>query len=271
MPPRTPIIPLSDYDESINMLIYGHSGVGKTVFAGSGSDTLMIGVESGLIAAKRQGSRAKAWPVKSWEDIERAYEYLRDNPNHGFRWVALDSVTDLQEKLLRWILDKVVSESRQTRDMDIPAIQDHQKWQNMLKRFVNYFNDLPVNVLWTALEMKRENEEAEDIVLPLLLGKDYEISQIVCGKMHVVGHMSDRVIKKGEAETIQRRIQFNHVPPYFAKDRYACLPRYMLDPTLPKVEELILRSGGVQKPEPTRPRRSVAATRTARRRATRNA
>jgi hypothetical protein len=268
VPPRTPIIPISEYDECINMLIYGHSGVGKTVFGGSGGpDTLMIGVESGLIAAKRQGSKAKAWPVKSWDDVDRAYEYLRDNPGHGFRWVTLDSVTDMQEKLLRWILDKVVSESRQTRDMDIPAIQDHQKWQNMLKRFVNYFNDLPVNVLWTALEMKRENEEAEDIVLPLLLGKDYEISQIICGKMHIVGHMSDRVIKKGEAETIQRRIQFNHVPPYFAKDRYSCLPRYMLNPTLPKVEELITNSGGLKK---TPPRRTATA-RTARRRATRNA
>jgi AAA domain len=268
VPSRPPIIPVSDYDESINMLVYGHSGVGKTVFAGSGSDTLLIGVESGLISAKRQGSTAKAWPVKSWDDVERAYEYLRDTPNHGFRWVGIDSITDMQEKLLRWILDKAVAESRQTRDMDIPAIQDHQKWQNMLKRFVNYFNDLPVNVLWTALEMKRESEEGEDIVLPLLLGKDYEISQIICGKMHVIGHMSDRVIKKGETEDIQRRIQFSHVPPYFAKDRYNCLPRYMLNPTLPKVESLIVNSGGLKKKSaPVRTRRTVST----RRRATRNA
>lgn len=264
------IIDLRDYDESINMLIYGDSGVGKTVFAGTAEDGLFVGLESGLIAAKRQGSKCKAWLVNEWQDLEACYKFLRDNPDHGFRWVQIDSITDMQEKLLRHILDKAILENK-NRDPDIPAIQDHQKWQNMLKRFVNSFNDLPVNVCYTALEMRRENEEAEPINLPLLLGKDYEISQIICGKMHVVGHMSKKVIGDGEkdARKTMRRIQFEHLPPYFAKDRYDCLPRFMPSPSIPKIEKLINDSGGVKTASatPARRRTTTRAASTTRRRA----
>jgi hypothetical protein len=267
MPARTSkVISLHDYDESINMLIYGDSGVGKTVFTGTGgADMLILGLESGLIAAKRQGSRAKAWPVKTWQDVEDCYLFLRDT-NHGFKWLGIDSLTDMQEKLLRHILNRAIEEKKD-RDPDIPAIQDHQKWQNMLKRFVNDFNDLPINVCYTALAMRRENEEAEDIMLPLILGKDYEISQAICGKMHVVGHMAKQVIGTGDDRKAQRRILFEHIPPYFAKDRYDCLPRYMSTPSIPKIEELIDKSGGVKKPQNSPVRtRTRATSATARRR-----
>lgn len=263
MPARTSkVISLADYDESINMLIYGNSGVGKTVFGGSAENGLMLGLESGLISAKRQGSKAKAWPVRSWQDVEDCFLFLRDT-NHGFKWLIVDSLTDMQEKLLRHILDKAL-EDKKDRDPDIPAIQDHQKWQNMLKRFVNSFNDLPINVCYTALEMRRENEEAEDVILPLILGKDYEISQAICGKMHIVGRMAAKVIGTGDDRKKQRRVQFEELPPYFAKDRYDCLPRYMPNATIPKIQELIDASGGVKasvsttaRPRSARRRRTV--------------
>jgi phage nucleotide-binding protein len=241
---RSDIIDMDDYDESINMLVYGDSGIGKTVLAGTAPKALFIAIESGVIAAKRQGSKAKVWPVKTWEDVQRAYIWLRDNPNHGFEWVVIDSLTDMQEKALRWILDRAKADNS-NRDEDIPAIQDHQKWQNMFKRFVDQFNDLPVNVLYTALEMKKEDEEANDVVLPLILGKDYGISQAICGKMHVVGRMSKKVLGKGDERKTVRRILFEALPPYFAKDRYDCLGRFFPNPTVPKIQAAIEGSGGV--------------------------
>lgn len=267
---KSKIIKVVDYDESINMLVYGHSGVGKTVLCGTGEKSLILGLESGAIAAARQGSTADLWPVKSWEDVEQCFLYLRDGAYADYKWCHIDSITDMQEKLLRKILDDEI-EKKADRDPDIPAIQDHQKWQNMLKRFVNQFNDLPLNVCYTALEMRREDEEGEDIVLPLILGKDYQISQAICGKMHVVGRMSKKVVGTGDERKTQRRIQFEHIPPYFAKDRFDCLPRFMGTPTIPKIEDLIDASGGV-KHRAAAPARRRANTRTAtarRRRTTR--
>lgn len=258
------IIRVVDFDESINMLVYGDSGVGKTVFCGTGEKSLILGLESGVISAGRQGSTADVWPIETWMDVEECFKFLRDS-RHGYGWLHIDSITDMQEKLLRYILDKNIAENK-NRDPDIPAIQDHQKWQNMLKRFVNAFNDLPINVCYTALEMRRENEEAEPLNLPLLLGKDYEIAQTICGKMHVVGRMSKKVSGSGDDRKTLRRIQFEHIPPYFAKDRFDCLPRYLANPTIPKIEKLINDSGGIKKTPATPARRRTTGTPARRRR-----
>lgn len=235
------IIELDDFTESINMLVYGDSGVGKTVFAGTAPRALILRAEDGAISAKRFGSKAKVWPIKTWEDFETAYTWLEDNPKE-FEWVVIDSITKLQELCIRGILNKAVADNPR-RDPDIPALQDHYKWQLLMKRYVVMFNDLPINVLWTALAMHKEDPEGEDLVLPLITGKGYDISAAICAEMGVVAFMdvADVKVKRtsGTVESVRRRrLLVQSTPPYFAKDRYTVLgddKGYMMDPTMPKV------------------------------------
>ena len=256
------ITALEDFDESVNILVYGDSGVGKTVMAGPAPNGLFLATERGVIAAKRQGSTAKVWQCHSWDDVDKAYKWLRDNPDHGFSWVMIDSLTEFQQLMLRWILDRAVTENP-NRDPDIPAIQDHQKWQNMYKRYVRQFNDLPVNVLYTATAFRRNDEEGEDIVLPDILGKDYGISQWTCAAMHVVGYLSIR--KSAKTQQKQRRLLTETQPPYFAKDRYNVLVPYLSNPNMVEVTERIGQptSKRVTKALPARatvrPRKAVPA------------
>jgi hypothetical protein len=266
------IISLADFDESCNMLIYGDSGIGKTVFAGQCG--LILGVEKGTISAKRQGSKADLWPISSWTDVQKAYIWLKKNPT-AYSWVAMDSVTEMQQKALRWILDKEFKDAGEgsSRDIDIPQIQDHQKWQNMFKRFIKSFCDLPTNVLFTALPLRVEDEEGEELVLPDLQGKGYQISQWVCAQMSIVAHMK-KVRKKAGQDAqgeqkyeIVRRFRFQYSPPYFAKDRYDALGVYLDDPTLAEIDARIkeepeepkpsrkrstAKSGGSKRPSPAR-------------------
>lgn len=218
------IIALEDFDESVNMMVYGDSGVGKTVFAGSAPRTLFLATEKGTISAKRQGSTADVWQIEHWSEVQEAYKFLKGS-DHGYDWVSMDSAEAMQHMALRWILDAAVEENS-NRDPDIPQIQDHQKWQNMFKRFIKVFCDLPVNVLFTATTMRSEDEEGESIILPNLQGKGYGISQWVCAQMHVVAYM--RVMRKGKGDDKEtwRRLQTQTVPPYFGKDRYNCLGEY---------------------------------------------
>lgn len=255
------IISLAEFDESCNMLIYGDSGIGKTVFAGQCG--LILGVEKGTISAKRQGSTADLWPIQSWSDIQRAYKWLKANPT-AYPWVAMDSVTEMQQKALRWILDKEFRDAGEgsNRDIDIPQIQDHQKWQNMFKRFIKSFCDLPVNVLFTALPLRVEDEEGDELVLPDLSGKGYQISQWVCAQMSIVAHMK-KVRKKAGTDNsgeqkyeIVRRFRFQYSPPYFAKDRYDALGNYLDDPTL---DEIVARI--TDEPKTAKPARKPRATR----------
>lgn len=244
------IIDLEDYTESINVLIYGDSGVGKTVLAGTAPKCLILAVEPGTISAKRQGSKAKMWPIKHWSDFEQAYNFLRDNPD-AFDWVVIDTATAVQTKALRAILENAVKQNP-SRDPDIPAIQDHQKWQNIMKRFVVDFNELPINVIWTAQAMRKEDQEGDDLVLPLLLGKDYEISSWFCAQMHVVGYYGLKTLtkkKKGKdneevKEKVEvRRLLVQPAPPYFAKDRYDALGKWVDNPDMPTIIDMIESSG----------------------------
>lgn len=237
------IISLEDSDESINMMVYGPSGVGKTVFGGSAENVLFIAVESGTVSAKRRGSGADLWPIRHWDDIEEAYEWLYDNPDHGYEWIVIDSVTEMQQKLLRAILEEAVKENG-NRDLDIPAIQDHQKWQNMFKRFVLAFCDLEVNVLFTALVRNEEDEEGEQFVTPDIQGKGYQMSQAVCGMMSCYGYMQVKkkkvTNKDGEARVKKvRRITWQDTGVIRGKDRYDVLAPYTEDQTLEQITELI--------------------------------
>jgi len=245
------IIDLSDYDESINLLLYADSGVGKTVFSGGAG--LILGVEKGTVSAKRQGSNAKLWKINSWNDLQKAYSWLRKNPK-VFSWVAIDSATEMQQLALKWILEKEYREAggaQSKRDIDIPQIQDHQKWQNMFKRFIKGFCDLPINVVFTALPLHVEDEEGMALVLPDFSGKGYQIAQWVCAQMSVVGYMKKIRRKtgedgKGEATYKEvRRVYFQYKAPHFAKDRYNVLGPYWDDPTLAAIDA---RIKGTDKP-----------------------
>ena len=145
---------------------------------------------------------------------------------------------------LRAILDDAVEEN-QSRDLDIPAIQDHQKWQNMFKRFVLAFCDLPVNVLFTALSQKVDDEEGEPFLTPDIAGKGYQISQYVCGQMSCYGYMKivKQKIKNAEGEVTGtkrvRQIIWQDTGVVRGKDRYNVLAPYTLDKSLQQITQLI--------------------------------
>jgi len=241
---------LREFDESINLMIYGPSGVGKTVFGGSADKVLFVAVEKGTVSAKRQNSNAKVWPVHKWNDLEAAYNWLTENPDE-FDWVVLDSITEMQQLAIRDILRKAHEENA-SRDLDIPAIQDHQKWQNIYKRFVASFIDLPVNVLFTALVRTATDEDKEEFLTPDIQGKNYQLSQYTCGQMSAYGYMSSIKVALKDAEGkvvldsrgkkiphIVRRITWRDTGVIRGKDRYNVLEPYTEDLTLAEVHQLI--------------------------------
>ena len=231
----TAIRDLEAFNESINLLIYGDSGVGKTVLGGTAPKALFLSTETGTISAKRQNSKAKVWRIKTWEDLEAAYKYLAED-DHDFEWIVLDSVTKMQQQLIRDTLDKRV-EKRGDSDPDIPEIADHQKFQNKFKRFMTAFIELPVNTLFTATAMRKEDEEGDDIVLPSIEGKGYAIANYACAEMDVVAYYG--IAKDKATKQTVRRLLCQPTPPYFAKDRYDCLGKFIDNPTMPMIIEMI--------------------------------
>lgn len=211
------IIDLSEYTESQNWCIYGDSGIGKTVLLGQLPNSLILAIEPGTVSAARRGGQSKVWPIRRWNDLVKAYEWLEENPKR-FTWVGIDSAPDLQRKAMRDIL-KIEYEKKPSRDPDIPEIKDYLKLQQIFKRFVEDFNDLPINICWTSTAMFKEDQEGDEIVLPAITGKDYEVAQWFCAQQNVVAYYGMEPVAK-KSDEMKRYLLLQKSPPYFAKNRY---------------------------------------------------
>jgi hypothetical protein len=214
---------LGNFDESVNWLIYGPPGQGKTVLAGGTPNATFLSTEKGVVAAKRAGSKARLMRAPDWEHtlagLKKADETLGPKD-----WLIVDSLTKMQQLYLRWIL-KTIHEENEARDLDIPAIQDHQKWQNGFKRFTDHMVDAPYNTIFICSAMIREDEEGDTLVLPDLQGKDYAISNYVSSQMDIITYYAVAPRKRDDDPMI-RRLLFQPYPPYLAKDRYNAFGRF---------------------------------------------
>lgn len=249
------IIGLQDEDEYVNLLVYGDSGVGKTVFGGSDDGVLFIAPEdNGTLSAKRFGSTAKKWKIESWDDIGAAYSWLADQDPIPFNWVVLDSLTEMQAMCMRKVLDEGIK-MNPARDPDLPLIGDWVPYYNKFERMVKLFNALPVNILYTALQQDEEDEDGEKVVLPMMQGKGTQYAKKVASWMTSFGNMRVRrrpVEKDGEKQIVEyRQIQWAGSKSVMAKDRTRCLEPKTVNLSLKEVREL-LESGPKPTPQPGR-------------------
>jgi hypothetical protein len=231
---------LQDFNESVNWFLYGNSGVGKTAFSAFAPRGYFLSTEKGVIAAKRVGSTAKLLRAPTWEHVEASLDWADENLTLD-DWLIVDSVSKMQILMIRWILG-TLHEENDARDPDVPQIQDHQKWQNMFMRFFDRIMNAKYNSIVIATAMHKEDPEGESLVLPAITGKDYTISNYCCAQADIVSYLGIARQKDRNAPTI-RRLLNETVPPWFAKDRYNILPRWVdiEEGDFTVIEELIER------------------------------
>ena len=92
--------PVDDKITSINVLLYGRPGVGKTYFAGQGLDhgkrNLILSFPGENIgSAARGGGQTNVAKITSWEQLEGYLNDIEDKPDY-FDWIIVDSLTSLQ-------------------------------------------------------------------------------------------------------------------------------------------------------------------------------
>lgn len=240
-------------------MLLGDSGVGKTPLAGQAPRAVFIAAEKGTISAKRFGSDAKLIRAYSWPKLEAAADYLEAHPDE-FDWAIIDSVPKLQMLLLRYLLEQNVEENKAKADLDLPALADHQKWQNQFKRFIDRLVDIDVNMIFIATTMRVEvddGDDTRDIVLPAIQGKPkegYTIAQYVCAQMDAVYHL--RVKTDRETGEPVWRLMTKARPPYFAKDRFNAHPAVVREPNMAEIIQAIWDSveGGTAGPSRRKPR-----------------
>ena len=181
----------------INAIIYGTSGVGKTLLAGTADDcletapTLFIDIDSGV--ASLAGRDTDIVRPRSWNDINDIYkEFLAGGT--GYKSVIIDSLTECQKKFsMGTILGEL--EKDQYNDLSIANVPNRQDWMKsgeQMRKLIRAFRDLAyledhkkrVHVFMLALEKVDDKTRIAHPALPGVLGVD-------CGAMvDVLARMS---------------------------------------------------------------------------------
>lgn len=222
--------PVSEVSNSVNVLLYGDSGVGKTVFAGSGRELgkndLIIDVEGGTISAARSNSKANAIHVKNYDEFLSVISAIEDEPDR-FEWVVVDSLTRLQdliwEKIVGEAVDRNPSRSPYKREL-----QEYGEAQARLKEVVERLNGSDANILWTALADTEVDEDGNNTRIPAIHGGQGKISAWVSAQMDIVAFL--RIVRKDDK--VARAFYFGKTPEFYAKDRVQVFKKAQLGLTL---------------------------------------
>lgn len=246
-------VALDAHMPSVNMLVYGKSGVGKTVFgAGRGGAELTISCEKDRgVSARRQGGKGKIVFCADYETFLAAVQKWEDGGYGNPIWTLFDSLTSIQTKLIDWILEREFGKQPESRKRDVLQIQDHLEYQNATRRLIGQLCDTPRNALFVAQDMNVETDGGDESVLPFLDGKKGGVANYVCGMMTCVGYM--KVMRRKGSEDIVRRTFWQPNPPYFAKDWTDALGEHTDDLTLAQIWRKIQGSSDTPSDSGARP------------------
>ena len=221
---------MANYGTSINWLLYGPEGHGKTTLLASIPNAVFLSTETGgpipaLQTAKKIGNKMQVIKCPDWEHALSGVRWADKNLGPE-DWLLIDSHTRMQMEYVRWLLRMRHAEN-EARDLDIPAIQDHQKWQNAFTRWTDHIIAAPYNAVFTATDMIKEDEAGDDIVMPSFQGKNYSIAKYISAQMMLVTYYTVSRSASTDDEIVRMLLAQPH-PPYIAKDRYSALGRYQL-------------------------------------------
>ena len=245
-PPKRPsaITKLSDTDSTgkRNWLIYSKAGDGKTVLAGTAPKALFLTVEAaGTESAKAFGSTADEWVIDSKKELDAVYDYFkRGSGCKDYSWALIDSLSEVEEVFWRHVQG----------DSNTQRIQDYGTVGTMIRKEVERWNRLPVNVLYTAqtmtLDVEDEDGDESTLLLPSMGTKNGVLSQRICAKTTLNGLLVVRSRRDEDGNRIeQRRLMLRGNKSFVAKDRHLlALERgYIIDPNIADMAQAADRAG----------------------------
>ena len=256
---------IQKFNPSVNVLINGELGVGKTVLAGglsalAGARVVFCSTEEeGIVSAKRAGSTARLIRAPSWEHAVSGLNWGKANLGVN-DWMIFDSGTRMHYLYMRWVMQKV-KDVNPERDIDTPGLDNHQKLQNGFMRWYDEIVAAPFNSVMITSPMIIEGKDGEEKVIPGFFDSKGKVSRHVSAQASVILYYD--VQRDDELGKIIRRVYAQPWPPYLAKDRYSALgPGQRIEEEdffvmADMVERIYKARGEVIDGNPRRPRRAA--------------
>jgi len=232
------IVGVDEAEPYVKILVYGRNGQGKTRFAATAPDVLIVDINERGTRSARQFPGVKVFHVKKWEDITYVYWYLRSG-KHPFKSVALDTVTAMGMLCMTQVL-REAEDRDPNKDPKLPVQRDWNKVTEMMKPLLLNFRNLPMNVIYVAQEriVGEEDEPGEHV--PDLSQANRKIAT---GAMEVIGRIYQKEVRavnkrtKKEVKKWETRMLVGPHDEYVTKDRTGSLGRIVQNPTVPLIIE----------------------------------
>jgi hypothetical protein len=232
-------------------LVYARNKKGKTTFGlSAGVDkTLVLDPERGT--AEMRTKNPHVWPIEKWEDLEDAYQFLK-NGTHEYQWVVVDGLTKFSNMSLKYVM-KLQEEKSLDRIPGLVQQRDYGKSGELMKDLLGRFHNLSMGVVFTAQERmedsfdSEEDEDVEDQGAMFIPDMPKGVRAAANSIVDVIGRL---YVVKGEDGKAERRLWIGESLKYDTGYRSDfVLPDYIKNPSVPKLVRLI-RTGKETVPKP---------------------
>jgi hypothetical protein len=243
------IVPLSEADPYLKILVYGRNGQGKTRLGGSGPRPFVLDCnDHGTKSIRSQPG--DAFFADTWEDVVFAYWFLKQG-NHDYETLVLDNVTMMQNLCSAYVLKEIERDG--LRD---PKTASQREW-GKIKQYMGPqlldFRNLPMHVVFIAQERTVDNDDEERTERVPDLSPGVRAYATSC--VDIIGRMLNRPLRRVNKDKKAEVVEWHNVlftgetDDYVTKDRDRYIPRgVMVDPTIPKIVDAM--KGKVDEPKP---------------------
>jgi phage nucleotide-binding protein len=235
------IIPVSDAEPHVKVLLYGRNGQGKTRIACTAPPPmLLLDINEKGTKSVRAYKDVDVLQVKAWEDVTYAYWFLRQG-DHKYKSVGIDTMTGLQNLCIKDVVIKEAEDRDPNRDPKTMSMRDWGKMAEYLKPLILNFRNLDMNVVFTAQIRNgkdRNDEEAEDLWVPDMSPNPR--SQLTAA-VDIIGYVHQAEVRAVNKRTKRETTKHEHrmlVGPhdnYITKDRTGQLGRIVRNPNLAEI------------------------------------
>lgn len=206
--PKFPILDeLINFDDEelyLSIVGYGKQGRGKTTFAGTAPNPVILDFnERGTLSIRGKG--IQGWRIEEWERVEEVYWYLHSG-EHNFETVVWDTGTQAADVCLEWVLG-VQSQY----DSSAGVMVSRQDWGNMskhMKYWITKFRNLPMHKIFLFQEKSLDEDDVDEgspLVVPMV---SPAVRETVCAAVDIIARFEyvekKKKVGKGDRERIKR-------------------------------------------------------------------
>lgn len=224
------ITDLNEIKPNLKVLIYALPDAGKSTFAASAPNNLIIDAEDGLTSLKNNpdmiGPGSKRFPYRNFNYVEQLVKYLNEN-NPAFDWVetlTIDTMSELHKKGLAEVVEREWKKAPSITNRYVAETEHHTENNEHIRRLVSSLKDLNRNLIITAHSKTVEPKGKDAKTYPDFSEK---LANTLAAMMDMVIYLEKREVNG----KVQRVFSFHTDANTMTKSRIGGLPAEAVDVT----------------------------------------